>query len=99
MNTELECPWVTPTKVKGENMIYPGTPRDEDFHRILKEQAAEETLRWGKTISPETMLINFALYPTTYKRLVGRRMLDRYKQLKKEKRHAKKSIDGIIRRA
>lgn len=90
-------PWILPSKVKGQSMIYPGTPRDADAHQVIKEVAADETAKYGRKISPETIIFNMCFHPSTYTRVVSARMRERYKQLKKEKRNEKKSLDGIIR--
>lgn len=106
MNNEFINPWRMPTKVKGTNLRAVRTWRDDQLHQVLAEVAKEETERLvrakdagqyeGPTnVSPETIIMNMVLFPSTFTKVVSGRMRDRHKQLKQEKRHEKKSIDGI----
>jgi hypothetical protein len=86
----IPIPWKLPTKIPGDSMIYPQTPRDHIAHRVLQEVSVVETKEWGRTIAPETILFNCAFYPSTYTRVISARMQERYKQLEKENRNGKK---------
>jgi hypothetical protein len=95
IDSEHKNPWRMPNKVKGVKQVAIRSWRDPDFHRVLTERAALETklLTEAKeagtyfgpvTISPETIVINMVLYPTTFTRVVSEQLRGRYQQLKKE---------------
>ncbi|MFB6518601.1 hypothetical protein [Streptomyces sp. NPDC056401] len=89
-------PWRMPSKVKGVRKIVINNTRDEAFQQSLIEMGRQQSQTYGVKISPETILLNMALYPNPFTKAISAQLLKRYKELKKEKPNVK-SIDGIIR--
>lgn len=97
-------PWYMPPKAEGVRQKYVAAYRNTKLHQALVELGKAETRRLleakdkglydGKTtVSPETIIFNMVLRPSTFTRTMSVRLLERYKQLEKEERDEKKYMD------
>ncbi|MFC8008962.1 hypothetical protein [Streptomyces cinereoruber] len=81
--------------MKGIEQIKPGSKRNALAHSVLGKIAAQETEKWGVTISPETLYFNSHFYPSPYTKELSARSRELYEQLKMENDNGKQYIDGI----
>lgn len=104
MTEEVMNAWHMPSKVKGINQIPNNEYRDEALQRALMELSRMETARlkklkeeglyYGNTnVSVATIIINLAIYPSTFTRTMSARLKQRYNYFKKEQLNHGKFMD------